>query len=114
MVSYAFLKSKKIEHVMSFLSYFYKKISPDIIKHWHHSLSCSKIDFEGLFGGFLGWWHPQTMPKYLFVKYLLISKQTGTKVELFKKLIFGGPFRGVPVGGGTPKLCQNICLLNFC
>ena len=97
------------------------------------------------------------MSKYLFVKYLLISKQTGTQIELFKKLIFGGsiwggprgvappnyvkiivfkisadiikhwhsklsysknwfvgdPFGGVPGGGGTPKLFQNICLLNI-
>ena len=53
--------------------------------------------------------HLQTMSKYLFVKYLLISKQTGTQVELFKKLIFGGSIWG----GGTPKLCQNICRLNI-
>ena len=80
----------------------------DIIKHWHPSLSHQKLIFGGLFGGSLGGWHPQTMSKYLFVKYLLISKQTGTQVELFKKLIFGGPR-----GDGTPKLCHNICLLNI-
>ena len=42
------------------------------------------------------------MSKYLFVKYLLISKQTGTQVELFKKLIFGGSIWGV-LGGGTQR-----------
>ena len=53
------------------------------------------------------------MSKYLSVKYLLISKQTGTQVKLFKKLIFigGSPGGG---GGGTPKLCQNISMLNIC
>ena len=82
---------------------------------WHHkTLSRSKNWFlGGPLGGSRGGWHPQTMSKYLSVKYLLISKQTGTQVELFKKLIFGGPFGGVPGEGGTPKLCQNICLLNI-
>ena len=28
--------------------------------------------------------------------------------------MFGGSIRGVPGGGGTPWLCQNICLLNIC
>ena len=79
-------------------------ISSDIIEHWHPGLSRSKIDFWGS----LGEWHPQTMSKYLSVKYLLISKQTGTQVDLFKKLIFWGSR-----GGGTPKLCQNVCLLNI-
>ena len=34
------------------------------------------------------------------------------KVKSFKKFIFGGAFGGIPRGSGTPKLCQNICLLN--
>ena len=69
--------------------------SPDIIKHWHPSSSLSKIDFWGSLGGSPGGWHPQTMSKYFFVKYLLISKQTGTQVELSKKLIYGGIPQGV-------------------
>ena len=54
------------------------------------------------------------MSKYLSVKYLLISKPTGTQVEIFKKIFLDGPFGEVPAGGGgTPQLCQNVCLLNI-
>ena len=63
--------------------------------------------------GVPGGWHPQTMSNYLSVKYLLISKKVELYFEPFKKLIFGGSIWGVPGGGGTPKLCQNICLLNI-
>ena len=49
------------------------------------------------------------MSKYLFVKYLLISKQTGTKVELFKKLFFGGfIWGGVPRGVAPPNYVKII------
>ena len=47
--------------------------------------------------------------KYLSVKYLLISYNTGTRAWAIQKLILG-----VPGGGGTHKLCQNIYLLNIC
>ena len=49
------------------------------------------------------------MSKYLSVEYLLISKQTGTQVELFKQFIFGGPFGGSP-GGGTPNMSKYLSL----
>ena len=109
-----------------------------IIKHWHPSLSRSKIDFWGSIwggpwwggtpnyvkisvcyisadiktrlapklsysknwflgvhlGGSPGGWHPQTMSKYLSVKYLLISKKVELYLEPFKKLIFWGPILG--------------------
>ena len=32
---------------------------------------------------------------------------------MVKKLAFGGSHLGGPRGGGTPKLCQNICLSNI-
>ena len=44
----------------------------------------------------LGGWHPQTMSKYLSVKYLLISKKVELYLEPIKKLIFGGSIWGVP------------------
>ena len=45
------------------------------------------------------------MSKYLSVKYLLLCKKTGALqiIDIW----------GVHLGGGTPKLCQNICLLNI-
>ena len=48
------------------------------------------------------------MSKYLFVKYLLISKQTGTQVEVLKKLIFGGSIWGVPVGVAPPNYVKKL------
>ena len=39
------------------------------------------------------------MSKYLFLKYLLISKKTGTIRWIIKKLIFGGSIWGGPWGG---------------
>ena len=59
-------------------------------------------------------WHLQTVSKYLLVKYLLISKQTGTLSLLVQKIDFWGVHLGGSWGCGTPKLCQNICLLNIC
>ena len=44
------------------------------------------------------------MSNYLFVKYLLISKQTGTQVEPFKTLIFGGSICQFGGFGGFKKL----------
>ena len=39
-------------------------------------------------------WHPQTMLKYLSVKYLLISKETSTLASAVKKIDFSGPILG--------------------
>ena len=89
-------------------------ISADIIKHWHSKLSCSKNWFlGGPFGGSPGGWHPQTMSKYLSVKYLLISKKSRTLPWAVQKTDFWGVHLGGPWGVGIPKLCQNICLLNI-
>ena len=57
-------------------------------------------------------WHPQTMSKYLFVKYLLISKQTGTQVELFKKMDFGGPRGGWHPQTMSKYLCVKYLLIS--
>ena len=54
------------------------------------------------------------MSKYLFVKYLLISKQTGTQVELFKKLIFGGSISGGSPGGGGGVAPPNYVKIIVC
>ena len=43
--------------------------------------------------------------KYLSVKYLLISWNTGTLVWAVQKIDFWGVHSGGPQGGGTPKLC---------
>ena len=32
---------------------------------------------------------------------------------MVKKFVLGGSIWGGPRGGGTPKLCQNICLSNI-
>ena len=59
------------------------QISTDMKIHWHHKLGRSRNWFlGGLFWGGPrgGGWHPQTMSKYLSVKYVLISKKTGTLV----------------------------------
>ena len=55
-----------------------------------------------IWGGPQGW-YPQIMSKYLSLKYLLITKKTGTLVQKFD-------FLG---GFGTPKPCLNISLLNI-
>ena len=52
------------------------------------------------------------MSKYLSVKYLLISKQTGTQVELFKKLIFEGSIWGVP-GGWHPQTMSKYLSVKY-
>ena len=75
-----------------------------------------KICFWGVhLGGSPGGWYPQIMSKYLSLKYLLISKKTGTLAWAVQKFDFLGPhFGGVPGGGGgTPKPCLNISLLNI-
>ena len=67
-----------------------------------------------VFGGSPGGWYPQIMSKYLSLKYLLISKKTGTLAWAVQKFDFLGPhFGGVSGGGGTPKSCLNISLLNI-
>ena len=53
------------------------------------------------------------MSKYLSVKYLLKSKQTGILVLAVQKIEFWGAYLGGPLEAGTPKLCLNICLLNI-
>ena len=99
----------------NYVKIFVCEISADIKKHWHPSLSHSKNWFwGGPFGGpWRGMWHPQTMSKYLSVEYLLIAKQTGILTWAIQKADFWGSIWGDPRGGGTPKLCQNICLLNI-
>ena len=47
------------------------------------------------------------MSKNFSLKYLLVSKQTDTLAYAVLKIAFWGS----PLGG-TPKLCQNIYLLN--
>ena len=46
-------------------------------------------------------------------KYLLISKKSRTLAWAIQKIDFWGVHLGGPRGGGTLKLCQNICLLNI-
>ena len=89
-------------------------ISADINTNWHPSLSCSKNWFlGGLFEGVPGGWHPKTISKYFSIKYLLISKQTGTLAWAVQKIDIWGSIWADTRRGGTPKLCQNICLLNI-
>ena len=63
-----------------------------------------------------GGWHPQTVSRYLSVKYLLVSKKNWhPKFRPFKKLIFGGSFEGVPGGGGAfPNYVKIFFLFNIC
>ena len=58
------------------------------------------IKFWGVPGGG-GGWYSQTMSKYFSVKYLLISKKTGTLVQTVQKIHFWGVYLGVPWGGCT-------------
>ena len=62
-----------------------------------------KLAFGGVhLGGSPGGWYPQIMSKYLSLKYLLISKKTGTLAWAVQKFDFLGPhFGGVP-GGVVP------------
>ena len=57
-----------------------------------------KKSFGGPFGGFSGGWHPQTLSKYLSVKYLLIRggvEDTRLEAKDTKKFRGQGqPFRG--------------------
>ena len=70
-----------------------------------------KICFWGVhLGGSPGEWYPQIMSKYLSLKYLLISKKTGTLAWGVQKIDFLGPhFGGVP-GGVAPKKFQETQL----
>ena len=55
-----------------------------------------------IWGGPRGGWYPQIMSKYLSLKYLLISKKTGTLGWAVQKFDILGPhFGGVPGGGGV-------------
>ena len=53
---------------------------------------------ELIFGGPGGRWHPQSMSKYVSVKYLLISKKLAPYFEPSKKVILGVHFGGIPEG----------------
>ena len=55
----------------------------------------------------MGGWYPQTMPKYLPLKYLPMSKKLAPKLELFKKLIFRGPIFSVSPGSRPKKLRET-------
>ena len=48
------------------------------------------------------------MSKYLSLKYLLISKQTGTLGYMVKKFIFGGVHLGGVSGGVVPPNYDKI------
>ena len=63
---------------------------------------------ELIFGGPLwrgprGRWHPQTLSKYLFVKYLLMSKKRAPYFKPTKKLIFAGSILGASQGVVPPN-----------
>ena len=46
-------------------------------------------------------------------KYLPIWKYTGTVNYVVQKIVFWGVYLGgSPRGVGTPKVCQNVCLLS--
>ena len=64
-----------------------------------------KFVFGGVhLGGSPGGWYPQIMSKYLSLKYLLISKKTGTLAWAVQKIDFLGPhFGGVPEGVVPPN-----------
>ena len=81
-------------------------------KTWHLSLSRSKIDFWEVHLGVTngGGGVPQTMSKYLSLKYLLISKNIGTPNLAVQKI----DVRRVHLVGGISKLCRNICPLSIC
>ena len=58
----------------NYVKIFVSKISADIKTNWHPSWAIQTFDFWGIhLGGPPGGWHFQTIPKYLSVKYLLIS-----------------------------------------
>ena len=51
---------------------------------------------------------------YLLKFILTASKCNKLFCHRSKNWFLGGPFGGSLGGSGTPKLCQNICLLNIC
>ena len=54
------------------------------------------------------------MSKYFSLKYLLISKKNGTLGYMIKKICFlGGPFWGVPGGGGYPQTMSKYFSLKY-
>ena len=87
------------------------KISADIIKHWHPSLSRSKIDFWGVH---LGGGTPKLRQNICLLNICWYHKTLALLSWAVQILDFWGVHLGGPWGGGTPKLCQNICLLNIC
>ena len=63
-----------------------------------------KFVFGGVhLGGSPEGWYPQIMSKYLSLKYLLISKKTGTLALAVQKIDFLGPHFGEVPGGVAPK-----------
>ena len=54
------------------------------------------LSLEGVFGGVSRGGYPQTMSKYLSVKYLLISNNTDTPGKAIQKSDFRGSIWGVP------------------
>ena len=82
----------------NYVKIFVSKISTaDIKKHWHRILSRSKNWFWGdLWGGR----YPQTTSKYLYLKYLLTAKNTGTRAWAIHKI----GFRAVRLEGGLSEV----------
>ena len=77
--------------------------------HYKKSVPYQRTFLGPHFGGSPGGWYPQIMSKYFSLKYLLISKKTGTLGYMVKKLAFGGSIWGVP-GGVVPPNYVKIFL----
>ena len=71
-------------------------------KKYLSSLSQQKNDSKGS--------HPQTMSKYLSLKYLSISKKSELELKLFKKLIFWLPFWGNYSGVAPKNFRRQTCI----
>ena len=69
-----------------------------------------KFIFGGVhLGGFPGEWYSQIMSKYLSLKYLLISKKTGTLGWAVQKFDFLGGFPG----GWYPQTMSKYFSLKY-
>ena len=66
-----------------------------------------------IWGGPREGWHPQTMSKYFSVKYLLISKQTGTLSRAIEKIDFWWVHLGGPQGGWHPQTMSNYLSVKY-
>ena len=53
------------------------------------------------------------MSKYFSVKYLLISKKTGTLVQTVQKIHFWGVYLGVPWGGVYLLIMSKLLALKY-